>query len=91
MSNANIVKSYSTLMIECDKKVKFCEVKLFALSQPFAYKVIQTPNEKNILTIRSIGEIDVQHDNIKRLKHLANIACERCGKNPKELNTQKTR
>lgn len=80
----NIVKSYSTLMIECDKEVKLCEVKLFALSQPFAYKVIQTENEKNILTIRSIGEVDVKHDNIKRLFYLAQNACERCGKNQKE-------
>ena len=80
----NIVKSYSTLMIECDKDVKLCEVKLFALSQPFAYKVIQTENEKNILTIRSIGEVDVKHDNIKRLFYLAQNACERCGKNQKE-------
>lgn len=87
----NIVKSYSTLMIECDKDVKLCEVKLFALSQPFAYKVIQTENEKNILTIRSVGEVDAQHDNTKRLKYFADIACKRCGKNQKELISQKVR
>lgn len=84
MNNFNIIKSYSTVMIECDKQVKSCEVKQFALSQPSVYKVIQTENNKNILTIRSIGEVDVKHDNIKRLFYLAQNACERCGKNQKE-------
>ena len=91
MSEAKITKSYSTVMIECDKQVKLCEVKLFALSQPSVYKIIQTPNEPNVLTVRSVGEVDVQHYNAQRLHHLAKIACNRCGKNPKELIAQKTK
>ncbi len=91
MNNFNIIKSYSTVMIECDKQVKLCEVKLFALSQPSEYKIIQTSNEPNVLTVRSVGEIDVQYYNVQRLYHLAKIACNRCGKNQKELISQKTR
>lgn len=91
MNEVKIVKSYSTVMITCDKQVKLCEVKLFALSQPSVYKIIHTPNESNVLTVRSIGEVDTQHYNAQRLHHLAKIACDRCGKNPKELIEQKTK